>query len=136
MTMVKISDCFYNVINLLCFAMKLAAMICKLDRFLENWQIVQCNLQIGWPIYQLADWQIGWNIYMTAGLRFLVCLQEAGWNEARRIQQVSRLFSYSLLCFTCRFVSPCITLSSLIIHMCSHYTFNQCANYYNKRLVL
>ena len=55
MTRVKISDCFY-VINLLCFAMKLAAIVCKLDRFLENWQIVQCNLQIGWPIYQLADW--------------------------------------------------------------------------------
>ena len=47
MTMVKISDCFYNVINLLYFAMKLAAIICKLDRFLENWQLVQCNLQIG-----------------------------------------------------------------------------------------
>ena len=47
MTMVKILACFYNVINLSCFAMKLAAMICKLDRFLENWQIVQCNLQIG-----------------------------------------------------------------------------------------
>ena len=53
--------------------MKLAGMICKLDRFLENLQIVQCNLQIGWPIYQLADWpgqfanwpdwQIGRNIY-------------------------------------------------------------------------
>ena len=27
--------------------MKLAGMICKLDRFLENLQIVQCNLQIG-----------------------------------------------------------------------------------------
>ena len=53
--MVTISDCFH-VINLLCFVMKLAGMICKLDRFLENWQIVQCNLQIGWPIYQLADW--------------------------------------------------------------------------------
>ena len=64
--MVKISDCFH-VINLLCFVMKLAGMICKLDRFLENWQIVQCNLQIGWPIYQLAnwpDWQIGRNIYI------------------------------------------------------------------------
>ena len=24
---------------------------------------------------------------MTAGLRFLVCLLEAGWNQARRIQQ-------------------------------------------------
>ena len=24
---------------------------------------------------------------MTAGSRFLVCLQEAGWNQARRIQQ-------------------------------------------------
>ena len=47
MTRVKISDCFYNVIDLLCFAMKLGAIVCKLDRFLENWQIVQCNLQIG-----------------------------------------------------------------------------------------
>ena len=27
--------------------MKLAGMICKLDQFLENLQIVQCNLQIG-----------------------------------------------------------------------------------------
>ena len=24
---------------------------------------------------------------MTAGLRFVVCLQEAGWNQVRRIQQ-------------------------------------------------
>ena len=24
---------------------------------------------------------------MTAGLRLVVCLQEAGWNQARRIQQ-------------------------------------------------
>ena len=24
---------------------------------------------------------------MTVGLRFVVCLQEAGWNQARRIQQ-------------------------------------------------
>ena len=47
MTMVKISDGFYNIINLLCYVMKLAGMICKLDRFLENWQIGQCNLQIG-----------------------------------------------------------------------------------------
>ena len=41
---------------LLCYVMKLAGMICKLDRFLENLQRVQCNLQIDWPIYQLADW--------------------------------------------------------------------------------
>ena len=47
MTVVKISDCFYNVNNSLCFVMKLAGMICKLDKFLENWQIVKCNLQIG-----------------------------------------------------------------------------------------
>ena len=72
MTMVNIfSDWFYynvcnNVItNLLCFEMKLAGTICKLDRFLGILQIVQCNLQIGWPIYQKADWpdwQIGRNI--------------------------------------------------------------------------
>ena len=44
--MVKISGCFhYNI--MLCYVMKLAGMICKLDRFLENLQIVQCNLQIG-----------------------------------------------------------------------------------------
>ena len=24
-------------------------------------------------------------VYMTGGLRFVVCLQEAGWNQARRI---------------------------------------------------
>ena len=29
MTVVKISDCFYNIIILLCFVMKLAGMICK-----------------------------------------------------------------------------------------------------------
>ena len=23
---------------------------------MENLQIVQCNLQIGWPFYQFADW--------------------------------------------------------------------------------
>ena len=28
----------------------------QIRQVLENWQIVQCNLQIGWPIYQLADW--------------------------------------------------------------------------------
>ena len=44
------------IINLLCFVMKLASIICKLDRFLEILQIVQRNLQIGWPIYQLTDW--------------------------------------------------------------------------------
>ena len=53
--------------------MKFAGMICKLDRFLEILQIAQYNMQIGWPIYQLADWpaqfanwpdwQIGRNIY-------------------------------------------------------------------------
>ena len=47
MTMIKISDCFHYIINLLCYVMKLPGMICKLDRFLENLQIVQCNLQIG-----------------------------------------------------------------------------------------
>ena len=47
MTMVKISDFFYYIINLLCFALKLVGMICKLDRFLENLQIELCNLQIG-----------------------------------------------------------------------------------------
>ena len=33
---------------------------------MEILQIVQCNLQIGWPIYQFADWpdwQIGRNRY-------------------------------------------------------------------------
>ena len=54
--MVKISDCFHYIITLLCYVMKLAGMIGKLDRFLEILQIVQCNLQTGWPIYQLADW--------------------------------------------------------------------------------
>ena len=72
--MVKISDCFHYIVNLLCYVMTLAGMIRKLDRFLENVQIVQCSLQIGWPIYQLADWpgqfanrpdwQIGRNIYI------------------------------------------------------------------------
>ena len=52
MTMVIISDCFHYIINLLCYVMKLAGMICKLDRFLENLQIVQFSLQIG----RLADW--------------------------------------------------------------------------------
>ena len=61
--MVNISDCFYYIINLLCSVMKLAVMICKSNRFLKNLHIVQCYLQIGWSIYQLADWQIGQNIY-------------------------------------------------------------------------
>ena len=30
---------------------------------------------------------------MTAGLRFPVCLQEAGWNQAKR-EEFSKLFSY------------------------------------------
>ena len=48
MTMVKISDCFHYIINLLCYiVMKSAGRIRKLDRFLENLQIVQCNLRIG-----------------------------------------------------------------------------------------
>ena len=55
------SDCFYDIINLLCFVMKLAGMICKLDRFLENWQIVQCEFA-----GQSTNWQIGQNIYMYA----------------------------------------------------------------------
>ena len=49
-----------------------------------NLQIVQCNLQIGWPIYQLADWpgqfancrgwQIGRNINITRSLEnYMVC---------------------------------------------------------------
>ena len=74
--MVKISDCFYNVINLLCFVMKLAGMICKLDRFLENWQIVQCNLQIGWPINQLADWPgqfVNWADWTGHVHQYLYC---------------------------------------------------------------
>ena len=50
MTMVKISDCFHYIINLLRYVMKLAGMICKLDRFLENLQIVQYKLA------RLADW--------------------------------------------------------------------------------
>ena len=69
---------FTTSLYLLCYVMKLDGMICKLDRFLENLQIVQCNLQIGWPIYQLADWpgqfanwpdwQIGRNITPTPQL--------------------------------------------------------------------
>ena len=61
--MVKTSDCFHYIINLLCNVVKLAGMIGKLYRFLENLWIVQCNLQIGWPIYQLADWteQLHWS---------------------------------------------------------------------------
>ena len=39
--------------------MKLVGTICKLDRFLENWHIVQRKLQIGWPICQSL---IGWPI--------------------------------------------------------------------------
>ena len=51
--------------------MKLAAMICQLDRFLENWQIVQCNLQIGQAnllIANLPDWQMARNIDMQSVL--------------------------------------------------------------------
>ena len=63
MTMVKISDCFHYIINLLCYVMKSAGRILKLDRCLEvcrscsaicklagqstNWQIGLTNLQIG-----------------------------------------------------------------------------------------
>ena len=46
------------------FFMRLAGVICELDRFLENWQIVQCNLQMAGKLARLADWQIGRNIYM------------------------------------------------------------------------
>ena len=52
MTMIKISDYLHYIIHVLCFVMKLASMICQLDRLLENLQIVQRNLQIG----RLADW--------------------------------------------------------------------------------
>ena len=41
-----ISDCFHYIINL-CYVMKSAGRIRKLDRILEISQIVQCNLQIG-----------------------------------------------------------------------------------------
>ena len=63
--MVKISDCFYNLLILLCFVMKLAGMICKLDRFLEKF--ADCAVQLAnWlanlTIGRLADWQIGRNI--------------------------------------------------------------------------
>ena len=45
--MVKTSDCFHYIINLLCNVVKLAGMIGKLYRFLEK--IVDCAVQF-------ADW--------------------------------------------------------------------------------
>ena len=63
--MVKISDCFHYIISFR-YVVKWAGMIWKLDMFIENLQIVQCNLQIDWPICQLADWQIGRNTDMRS----------------------------------------------------------------------
>ena len=51
--------------------MKLVGTICKLDRPLDNWQIVQRNLQIGWPVCQFANWQIEQNIYIYLLLAYL-----------------------------------------------------------------
>ena len=65
-TMVKISDCFHYIITL-CYVIKWLARFAN-RQVSGNLQIVQCNLQIGWPIYQLADWQIGRNIFTNVPL--------------------------------------------------------------------
>ena len=63
--MIKISDCFHYIIIFVMLCNEVGWHDLQLDRFLENLQIVQCNLETGWPIYQLADWQMGRNIYYT-----------------------------------------------------------------------
>ena len=62
MTMVKISDCFHYIITLLCYVMKLAGMICKLDRFLEICRLCSAICKLAdWPgqFANWPDWQIG-----------------------------------------------------------------------------
>ena len=49
--MIKISDCFHYIINLSCYVMKLAGMICKLDMQVYG-KFTDCAVQF-------ANWQIG-----------------------------------------------------------------------------
>ena len=59
-------------------------MICKLDKFLENLQIAQCNSQIDWPIYELAnwpDWQIGRNITTQSFTIALIFVEAIGFDD-------------------------------------------------------
>ena len=57
--MVNILDWFYYNINLLCFVMKLAGMICKLDMFLEICRLCHAICKLAG---QSTNWQIGRNI--------------------------------------------------------------------------
>ena len=52
MAMVKISDCFHYIITSICYVMKLAGMICKLDRFLEICRLCSAICKLA----RLADW--------------------------------------------------------------------------------
>ena len=52
MTMVKISDCFHYIINLLCYVMKSAGRILKLDRCLEICRLCSAICKLA----RLADW--------------------------------------------------------------------------------
>ena len=81
MTMVKISGCLYYSIYLLCFVMKLAGMICLLDRLLEILQIVQRNLQIGQigrldGTCSLLEYLHGSEGLLEAVLQFIVCIKQ------------------------------------------------------------
>ena len=59
--MARISDCCLPTLQISCCEMKLVGTICKLDRFLDNWLIVQPPGQFAtWP-----DWQIGRNRYKS-----------------------------------------------------------------------
>ena len=60
MTMVKISDCFHYIITLLCYVLKMAGMICKLDRFLEICRLRSAICKLAG---QSINWQIGRNIF-------------------------------------------------------------------------
>ena len=62
MTMVKISDYFHYIITLLCYVMKLAGMICKLDRFLEICRLCSAFCKLAGKSTQSTNWQIGLQI--------------------------------------------------------------------------
>ena len=84
---------------LLCYVMKLAGTICKLDRFLENLQIVQCKLA------GLADWkeQIYSHSQSTPPQSNNICIvcsqlsMTSGSNDARRLKGASSTDA----CFRC-----------------------------------
>ena len=49
------TDCFHHIIIFVMICNEIGWHDLQLDRFLENLQIVQCNLQIGQPIGKWDD---------------------------------------------------------------------------------